>query len=146
MKSDLVFDVTVRGFTPMARGSEMMRKKRELRDGILAKRIDIDAFRHLFRGRRLAAKIRFYLYSGSSQEGRAKKDLDNLMKIVLDTLPDYMDRAHTEKGLGLMEGDSDELVYEVNAVKELVTDQTKEGIDLELSEWQPRKTAAVGSR
>src|SRR5439155_23928351 len=105
----------------------------------------IDAFRKLFRGRRLAAKITFYLYSGSSQESRAKKDLDNLMKIVLDALPDYMDRAHTENGLGLMEGDSDELVYQVNAVKELVMDQAKEGIDLELSEWQPRKTAAEGS-
>ncbi len=146
MKSDLVFDVTARGFTPLALGSEMVRKKRELRDKVLEKRNDIDAFRNLFRGRRLAAKIHFYLYSGSSQEGRAKKDLDNLMKIVLDTLPDHMDRAHTEKGLGLMVGDSDELVYEVNASKELVTDQSKEGIDMELSEWQPRKTAVEGNR
>jgi len=139
MKSDLVFDVSLRGFTPMARGSDIMRKKRELRDRILQERHDIDAFSKLFRGRRLATKIHFYLYGGSSQEGRARKDLDNLLKIVLDTLPDYMDRARTEKGLGLMEGDSDELVYEVNAVKELVTDQTKEGIDMELSEWNPPK-------
>jgi Holliday junction resolvase RusA-like endonuclease len=112
-----------------------MQKKREFRDRMIANINNIVAVREVSRGRPLSVTIRFYLYSASAEEGRAKKDLDNLLKPILDTLPDHMDRAHTESGLGLMVGDSDHLIFEVNAVKKLVTDPKEEGIEIEIFEW-----------
>jgi len=122
----------------MTRRTEVRKKKREFRDRTLEQVHDIAEVRKSSRGKPLAVTLHFSLYSGSGEEGRVKKDLDNLMKIVLDTLPDYMDRGHLEKGLGLIEGDSDHLIFEVNAVKELVPNQKEEGIDVEIFEWTHR--------
>jgi hypothetical protein len=102
---------------------------------MLAQVKSIAAIRELSRGRSLSIIIRFYLYGASEEEGRAKKDIDNLLKIVLDALPDYMDRDHTEPGLGLLEGDSDHPIFEVSATKKLVSSLKEEGVDLEILEW-----------
>ncbi|HZY93782.1 MAG TPA: hypothetical protein VFE98_02850 [Candidatus Bathyarchaeia archaeon] len=69
-------------------------------------------------------------------ESRAKKDLDNLLKILLDTLPDYMDRAKTVRGLGLIEEDNDYLVFEIHVIKKFVTKEADAGLDLEIFEWR----------
>jgi hypothetical protein len=127
--------VSLREFTPKTLNSTSLVKKREFRERVLAQVQSIAAVRKLSRGRSLSIVIHFYLYGASEEEGRAKKDIDNLLKIVLDALPDYMDRDHTEPGLGLLEGDSDHPIFEVNATKKLVTDQKEEGIDLEIFEW-----------
>jgi hypothetical protein len=84
---------------------------------MLAKIDNIHAIQELSRGKLLSIAVCFYLYSGSAEEGRAKKDLDNLLKIVLDTLTDHLDRRHTEEGLGLIEEDGDHLIFEVRNIR-----------------------------
>src|SRR3989442_11910839 len=133
MKGKLLLTASIRQFTPTTRIATRMQKKREFRDRMLAKIDNITEVREMSRGRPLSVDIRFYLYGGSEEEGRSKKDLDNLLKAILDTLPDHMDRDHAESGLGLIEGDSDHLIFEVNAIKKFVTDPKEEGIDIEIS-------------
>jgi Holliday junction resolvase RusA-like endonuclease len=80
------------------------------------------------------------LYDGRKDEmpnpeGRTKKDLDNLLKIVLDVLPVKMDSEGKNDGLGLIKKDHDHLVYEIKSTKTIVFKEKEEGIDIEISEW-----------
>ncbi len=125
----------MRGFPPRTYGSHDVEKKKEIRDLLLTKIVNLSNFQNVCRGKRLSVDICFYLYGKSSLEGRANKDLDNLLKIVLDTLPDYMDKKKTERGLGLIEEDNDYLVFEIHATKQLVSEASEEGMELEISEW-----------
>ena len=98
---------------------------------------NIESIRALSRKWPLSLVIIFYLYDQPSLEGegRRKKDLDNMLKIVLDTMPDYIDNNKKEKGLGLMESANDELLFNIEATKKFVNDSLLEGVDLELFEW-----------
>jgi Holliday junction resolvase RusA-like endonuclease len=135
LRGKSILSVSIREFTPKTRRVTPIEKKKEFRNRMLAKIDNIHAIQELSRGKLLSIAVCFYLYSGSAEEGRAKKDLDNLLKIVLDTLTDHLDRRHTEEGLGLIEEDGDHLIFEVNATKKLVSDPKEEGIDLEIFEW-----------
>jgi len=79
--------------------------------------------------------VTFYLLAGTTLESRTGKDIDNLLKIVMDTLPEYMDRARVNQGLGLIFEDKDDMVFEVHAAKSLVKTEAEEGIDIEIAEW-----------
>lgn len=82
-------------------------------------------------------KVTFYLLGNSSEQGRKKKDLDNLLKLLLDVLSEYMvakGSPNREEGLGIIT--DDDQVYEIQCSKKLVNDPTKEGIDFELSEHE----------
>ena len=101
----------------------------------------MDDIRDFCKNRKLSITVRFYLYDGSEDgisqpEGRTKKDLDNLLKIVLDVLPEKMDTAGKNDGLGLIKRDYDYFVYEINSIKKIVTLKREEGIDIEIFEWK----------
>ena len=83
----------------------------------------------------LSVDVCFFLYGKPENPKDAEKDLDNMLKILLDVLPDYMDTDRTQKGLGLMEDKKDHLIFEVHATKELVEEEAQEGIDIEIYEW-----------
>ena|SRR2546425_3784233 len=135
MRGRSIMKASIKQFTPKTLRVTPIQKKREFRDRMLAEINNIAEVRKFSRGRPLSVAVHFYLYSGSDEEGRAKKDLDNLVKIVLDTLADHVDRAHTESGLALIEEDGDHLIFELCASKKLVTDPKEEGIDLEIFDW-----------
>jgi hypothetical protein len=76
--------ISVRGFPPRTYGEDDIPKKAEVRDRMKAKIPDLGELQRRCRGKRLYVDATFYLYQKSSLQGRAGKDLDNLLKIVLD--------------------------------------------------------------
>src|SRR2546426_642826 len=103
--SILLPKVALRKFTPRTYGGHDVAKKKVIRDLFLRKVENLSEIRSKCRGKKLSLDVCFYLFGKSSLEGRAGKDLDNLLKIVLDTLPDYMDKMKSERGLGVIEED-----------------------------------------
>jgi len=66
------------------------------------------------------------------KSGKTKKDLDNLLKIVLDVLSvNMVNTQNPMKGIGLMLDDSD--VQKIVCEKKIVDSPDKEGIDLQIS-------------
>ena len=132
---------SVRDFTPRTSSSKESDtpKKIEFRDKLLSSPAfkEIESIRALTRKGPLSLVITFYLYGQTDVEGRKKKDLDNMLKIVLDILPEYIDNNKKETGLGLIESNKDELLFNIEATKKFVNDPTEEGVDIELFEWTP---------
>ena len=104
--------------------------KKQLREAIMmaVDGDDIGAAREKVRDRKLRIDIEFRLWKGSEKttNTRAKKDLDNLLKPVLDVLQTSLNTQKTEPGLDLIEGD--EWVHEINARKFIVDAEDDEGI------------------
>ena len=122
--------IFVQGFEPMTgQSSDDVERKIALRNEITKTEQDLEGLKQKCRGTRSLIVV-FYLYSGDTNPTRHTKDLDNLLKIVLDVLPDYMDKNETKSGLELFENDT--LIHEVYAIKKLVSEESKEGISIEM--------------
>jgi len=132
----LLAEFSIRKFTPMAGGKKTdVERKEQLREKLLNEIDDLSNIQKKTRGKRLSVFVRFYLFEDPKQYTRYEKDIDNMLKIFCDVLPDYTDKAKTIPGIGLIEEDNDYLIFEVNAVKEMVKDESEEGMDVEISEW-----------
>ena len=70
-----------------------------------------------------------------SDKSSFKKDLDNLLKILMDVIKEEMDDSEKKIGLGLVIKNMDEEIFEILCHKEFVSSDDDEGIDLEVSEW-----------
>ena len=57
-----------------------------------------------------------------------------MLKILCDIFPDFVDQAKTVQGLGLMEEDRDDMIFEIHCKKRLVTLTSEEGIDFSIYE------------
>jgi Holliday junction resolvase RusA-like endonuclease len=118
-------------------GDEVTRKK-ELRDFIKNNITNLNDIVHSCRDKeKVSVEICFNLYNGVKKDtSRYNKDLDNLLKIVLDVLPDYMDNKteNSEPGLGIIQNDNQ--VYEIHSYKNFVQDTSQEGIEITISEWE----------
>ena len=128
--------ISIRGdFEPKtAKPGQEVERKIELRDIIRSRIKNLDEIRQNCNRKKIALDICFYLNKERIEdESRYEKDLDNLMKIVMDVLPNYMDKAEKNKGLGLFENDN--LVYDIHATKEFVFNEAKEGIEIRISEY-----------
>ncbi|MEK0329602.1 MAG: hypothetical protein QQN59_07705, partial [Nitrosopumilus sp.] len=83
----------------------------------------------------------YYLNKNTKIEGQYTKDLDNMTKILSDTLTDYLtkqDKDHDNKtGLGLMRDDED--IHELHLVKKFVDTNSQQGIDITLYKWADKK-------
>jgi len=135
------YKIKLRNFEPKTASSKPVSRKRKLKDEIENCTKNLDEIRDFCKNKNLSISVRFYLYDGSEDkitqpEGRTKKDLDNLLKIVLDVLPEKMDTAGKNDGLGLIKRDYDYLVYKINSIKKIVAHKREEGIDIEISEWK----------
>jgi len=133
--------IKVRWFEPKTASSDIVNRKIQLKEEIESQNKNLDYIRDFCKDKKLSITVSFYLYDGSEDditppEGRTKKDLDNLLKIVLDVLPKKMDTDGRNDGLGLIKRDYDHLVYEINSIKKIVTHKEEEGIDIEISEWK----------
>jgi len=132
LQSSLLLDISITGFTPQTYGNDDVARKMKLRD---AKINDLALVQKNCRDKKLSLDVCFNLFSETTELGRKTKDLDNLLKILLDTLPYYMDRAKKNEGLGLVPEDRDDLIFHINCRKNLVTDELQEGIDLKIYEY-----------
>jgi Holliday junction resolvase RusA-like endonuclease len=127
--------VQVRGFTPRTYGEDDIPKKAQVRDLLKEKIPNLSALQSATRGKRLWVEVVFYLYAGTTVQSRTDKDIDNLLKIVVDALPEFMDKKKMHEGLGIILEDKDDMVFEVHARKVLVNTEAGEGIDIEIAEW-----------
>jgi len=132
---DSLAEFSIRGFTPMTYGTDDVERKKLLRDKILPEIENIEQVRASTRGKRLSISVSFYLFEDPKQTKRYEKDLDNMLKIFCDVLPEYMDQAKTVEGLGLMEMKRDDLIFEIHAVKNLVSKESDEGMDVQIKEF-----------
>jgi hypothetical protein len=91
--------------------------------------IDLEGLKSNLKGLLLSVGVEFFLLEGSPEitNTRFKKDLDNLLKPILNVLQTRLNAATKEElGLGLIDGD--EYVGEIHARKSIVHTDEKEGI------------------
>ena len=127
--------ISLRKFEPKtAKAGEEVDRKKELRDKIQEKYTDLSDFRQAFREKeKHSIYVKFHFLEDTGVEGRTKKDLDNLLKIVCDVLPDYMDNNMTEQGLRIIKTDNS--IFEIHSTKDTVIHEDDEGLDIEISEY-----------
>ena len=132
--SDVLGKISIRKFEPKtAKSQEEVKRKSELRDYIQDEIDNISEIQQDCRNiEKFSIDVKFYLWGGSKEDGRTKKDLDNLLKIVCDVLADYMDSEKTNLGLGIMRTDNS--IHEIHCSKDIVELENDEGIDIEISE------------
>ena len=131
-------EIHAKPFIPLtAQSKEDVARKIELRDFIKNNVSSLDdAISSCREKDKVSVEICFSLYNGVKNDvSRYDKDLDNLLKIVLDVLPDYMDNKaeNRETGLGIIKNDKQ--VFEIHSYKKFVQDKSQEGIDIIISEW-----------
>jgi hypothetical protein len=132
--------ISIRNYGPRTFGESDIEKKKELRNKLSASiGSHLEEYRESCKQKLLSIEIAFYLYK--DKEIGSPRDLDNMLKILCDTFPDFVDRAMTEAGLGLISGNSDHTIYEIHSMKRLVDNLTDEGVDLEVFEWSPDTSA-----
>ena len=132
--------IKIRKFEPLTASSDVVNRKNNLKEKIENETKNLEEIRKFCKDKKLSITVQFFLYDGSKDgkpqpEGRTKKDLDNLLKVVLDVLPEKMDTAGKNDGLGLIKRDYDHLVYEIKSTKEIVYKANEEGIDIVISQW-----------
>ncbi len=132
--SRTLVDIPVIPFEPGTPGSgkDVGEKQSKLRAAIMERvsQEELAKFKAALKGRPVTITLGFFLWKGSSKttNTRAVKDLDNLMKILFDVL------GRGQQGLGLLEEDS--YICEVYAKKELVDDQSEEGLRIIIEEYE----------
>ena len=119
-------------FNPETASRNKVKRKKELK-AILSKKIGKEHPKILKRvlGHDLFIDVCFNLYQ-SEQISDSKKDLDNLLKILLDVLSVNMVNGQTKlRGLGFLQDDSK--VFKINCEKKIINDPKKMGLSLKIS-------------
>jgi len=134
--SNMLGKIPLRPFEPKtAKAGDEVERKIELRDFIQGKINNLSEIQQSCRNiEKFSINVKFYLWGGSKVDGRTKKDLDNLLKIVCDVLADYMDSEKTNQGLGIMR--TDNAIHEIHCSKDIIDNENDEGMDIEISEWK----------
>ena len=133
--------ISIRGdFEPKtAKPGQEVERKKELRDEIRSRIKNLDEIRENCKNEKLALDICFYLNKERIEDvSRYSKDLDNLLKIVMDVFPDYMGNDKKNEGLGLTTNDN--LIYDIHAAKEFVFSKDEEGLQIRISKSNPENS------
>lgn len=124
--------IEIRDFNPETASSHKIKRKKELKKAIskeIGKQHQI--ILKMVKGKELFIEVCFYLYL-SEKTGSSKKDLDNLLKILLDVLSVNMVNGQDEiKGLGFLTDDS--LAFKIHCEKKIINNPKKTGLDLKIS-------------
>jgi len=125
-----LFEVEVRPFEPLTKGKSKnnLARKERLREEIQKSLGQVGTVSEKFGGKPVIVKVSFFLWEGTKHlpDNRSKKDLDNLVKPVLDVLQETLDADGKHGGLGLIKGDVD--VFRLEATKAIVHSIDDEGI------------------
>lgn len=133
--------IEIRSFTPLTPAGKYVQTKRTLKKLIEGKINNIQKLRDTTLRSKILLEVCFYLNNNTKETGNWQKDLDNLLNVVFDVIPQHFtdeDNQDTD-GLGLTEGKSDYMIHEVIATKIFVDSHEKEGLDIEISEWLEKK-------
>ncbi len=136
----IILEKKIRGFRPLTANSKnRVERKLALTKKLEEEKIDLDKARKQCKNEKIAVDLCFYLNNSTTATGRAKKDLDNMLKIFCDVLKDQVihDGKETRtKGLGLISDDSE--IHQIHAIKRFVKTDEDEGIDIKISKWQDK--------
>ncbi|QLH09472.1 hypothetical protein [Candidatus Nitrosotenuis sp. DW1] len=127
--------IILEDFPPVTSGRNVLERKQKLRDAIKKDLGDrrLNRARKQCRGKHLFLNVKYYLLK-TTVSGSSQKDLDNLIKILFDVIPDYISQHSKTKefeGLGLVKDDKD--IFGICCEKEIVEPPRKEGLELEIS-------------
>lgn len=121
----------IRNYSPVTASSKKVERKKQLYRK-LRKAIgkDLSKIKKLSINKPLTIDVRYYLLE-SSESGKSKKDLDNLLKILFDVLSvNMLNGQDPLKGLGFMKDDT--YVYKIKCEKK-ENSRNREGFDLKIS-------------
>jgi Holliday junction resolvase RusA-like endonuclease len=129
--------ISVRKFKPktVKKGKETTKRKKDLQEAFVKQNPNLGELQEKCKNKRLSINVTFYLNENTPDKSSFKKDLDNLLKILMDVIKEEMDDSEKKAGLGLVIKNKDEEIFEIICRKKLVSSEDEEGIDLELSEW-----------
>lgn len=130
--------LSVRDFTPQTakKGKQITERKKELRDEFLRQNKNLENVKEKCKSKKLSINVSFYLNNNTPDKSSFKKDLDNLLKILLDVLPEHMDDKIKEPGLGIIAENKDDEIFEIKCHKKFVDSKSEEGIDVEIYEYE----------
>ncbi len=133
--------LSIRKFTPQTvkKGKETTLRKKRLQQAFRDQNENLAEMQEKCQKKKLSLKVTFYLNKDTPDESSFKKDLDNLLKILMDVIKQEMDDEEKNAGLGLVVKNKDEEVFEIVCSKELVSGKENEGIDLDIFEWEENK-------
>lgn len=136
----LLKKIEIRSFTPMTTAGDYVERKKSLRNEILRNIHNIEELRKNAIGKKLFLDVCFYLNDKTGMEGDTQKDIDNLLPVVFDVLPEHFsdERNQLIDGIGLMKKKSDHMVFEVHSIKQFVSEHEDEGMDIEIYEWREK--------
>jgi len=135
------FKVRIRNFEPLSLGDTKGQKYRRkakllarIEEEFESKPNELQEFKEAYQNKLVKVSVVFYLWEGSPNvsDTRFKKDLDNLVKPVLDVLQVSVDAGGTARGLGLILNDN--YVSVLHIAKELVAGDKEEGVEIIVSE------------
>lgn len=118
------------------KGKRKYARKKDLFDAIIRLKGDeLRQGREALKGKRVAISIEFFLWKSDKTHTNttSRKDIDNLLKLVLDALQTKVDSQGKMEGLGLIENDND--IYRIEATKQIVEPRSEVGLHLQLSEY-----------
>lgn len=123
-KPILLKKTRIRQFIPLTANDNVPARKMELLERIKKEIPDLNKVQEKCKEAQFfSVDICFYLNKNPKTEGELKKDLDNMMKPLLDVLAEKFTISNNElvDGLGLI-GD-DKLIHEIHCVKKLVDEE-----------------------
>jgi len=136
-EGEMLGEISVRKFKPktVKTGIETTMRKMELQEAFVKQNENLSKLQDKCKGKKLSINVTFYLNTNTPDKTSYKKDLDNLLKILMDVIKEEMDDNEKNIGLGLVIENRDEEIFEIVCHKEFVTNEDDEGIDLVVSEW-----------
>ena len=126
----VVLKTEIHDYSPLTASSNPVDRKKELLQKLEAKIEDLPKVRKSSKDKQLAIEVYYYLLA-SDKDGKPKKDLDNLLKILFDVLSENMNNGQEDihKGLGIMKDDT--FVYKIKCEKK-ENFKDREGLDLKI--------------
>ncbi|MGY5151907.1 MAG: RusA family crossover junction endodeoxyribonuclease [Candidatus Nitrosopumilus sp. bin_6a] len=125
-------DIKIRKFNPETASKDKVKRKKALKHEI-GKNVSKQYRKILERlsEKELFIDVCFYLQKAKNS-GNTRKDLDNLVKILLDALSENMVNGQNKmRGLGFVKDDSE--IFKIHCEKKIVNDEKDMGIDLKIS-------------
>lgn len=132
MTWSIAADIKIRKFNPNTSSKNKIKRKQALKKEI-GKNANKKYKKILERlsEKRLFIDVCFYLKKAKNT-GNTKKDLDNLLKILLDALSENMTNGQNKmRGLGFVKDDSE--IYKIHCEKKIVDEDKDMGLDLKIS-------------
>ena len=132
----LLKKIEIRNFTPVTPAGDYVERKKILKKEILDKIPNVEELKQKTIGKKLSIDICFYLNDKTREEGDSQKDLDNLLSVVFDVLPEHFtdEKNQLIEGIGLIKNKSDYMIFEIHATKKFVSTHKEEGFDIEIFE------------